>query len=310
MKNGCLLYLTPKNFQTEIIPIVLPIQSMMNIYIVLGLIPITIGSTTPIPTSRGDSLTNDIISSTTEIPSGLSEDRIVYPVTEYTTTESAETGSMTISNDNPTGAVRCSVQEAMVWKDNNEFSLALSRIARSLFGNGPSTATNLRTEYKALSPECASCFGDNVACGAAKCWMHCTWSSFSEACLDCTDRECNPALKICLGVEDEDMPPRPSVEAELLTTSSTTAPRKRPVRRPVADSTTSEPAEERTTINMDVSVGQNATAPNSMDATTSSNPIHQTFSDSFMRYWYVYISGLVGLLALVMSRLNGTGTSF
>jgi hypothetical protein len=280
--------------------IVLPIESMINIYIMLYVIPITMSSTSPIPTDDADFLTVGETALTAESPSGFAEDRIIVPVMVNYSAQTDSLDPPPQTNGFPIVSARCSALEALVWKDNNDFSLALSGIARLNFGSGPSTAADLLNKYKDLSLECASCFGDNVACGVARCFIHCMFSSFSAACLDCTDRECNPALKACLGVEDAGMPPRPSTEAESLTSTSTKAPRKRPVRRPVEDTTTMAPLEETT----DVSVQQNATAPSTLE------DIPNTLLNRLPRFWYVYVSGLVGLLAIAMSRLNGTGTSF
>ncbi len=277
----------------------LPIKTMLNIYIILAVIPISVCSSNT-ETVLGDVLDAPAIGPLPQI--ATSEiDR------EATTTDDADAEVSLIPNESmetsdlKTTAPRCASSEVAVWSNNAQFSLTVSRIAHSHLGNARRTVIDLIKEYPILTEECAACFGANVACGASKCWMYCMLSSFSSACLDCTDRECNPALKTCLGVEADQMPPRPTEDMEQTTSTSTFAPRKRAVRRPVAESTTSEPS---------VEVHSNETLISLTAQAPQQNAFFGTLSDSIARYWYFYFPGLVGLLAWILVRLTGsTGSS-
>ena len=51
-----------------------------------------------------------------------------------------------------------------------------------------------------LSRDCAACYGETIACTITHCLFPCMDSASTE-CLDCQERNCNPALRACSGVD-------------------------------------------------------------------------------------------------------------
>ena len=260
---------------------------MVNIYIILAVIPVLVCSN-----NHQTSLLEDVpavaVTATGPLPQITTSDDSV----EGTTDDGIATTTSTPDEVVPTSSAflqaRCRPEESVVWINNPQFSLTLSNIAHSHFGNGKLTAIDLVKEYPILTTDCASCFEENVNCGTSKCWMYCTFDSFSELCLGCTNRYCNPALKSCLGVSDEEMPPIPTGDMTSTTTTSTFAPRKRVVRR-----TTAEPSEEvsNEVVSSEVA-SQQATYINTLPQRVS-------------RHWYVLAAIAAGLMALIVSRMSG-----
>ncbi len=267
---------------------------MVNIYIILAVIPILVCSNNHQTSSLEDI---PVVTATGPLPQITTSDDVVEGTTDdgiAITTETPETTTTSeeiVSSSAVTGAVRCVREEALIWINNVEFSLTLSNIAHSHLGSGTDTAVDLVKTYPGLSDHCASCFGDNVSCGTRNCWMYCTFSSFSAACLDCTNKNCNPALKNCLGVEDAEMPPVPTEDMETTTSTSTFAPRKRAVRR-----TTAEPSSEGSI--------QTVSSLPTIQAIREDTFLN-TLPESIAKHWYVYAGVLVGLIALMISRNSG-----
>merc|ERR1711964_102598 len=52
-----------------------------------------------------------------------------------------------------------------------------------------------------LSRECASCFGEAVACGFTKCLLDCRSDSLDPACVTCIEEGCDPTTLKCTGLE-------------------------------------------------------------------------------------------------------------
>jgi hypothetical protein len=127
---------------------------------------------------------------------------------------------------------QCSAEEKSIWMGVMQFSEDVKDFALSELGNGDKTLVHLQRKYPTLGDLCGRCFAQNVSCGAINCSVECALGPFTKSCVDCTDIECNPQLRRCIGAQsDEEMPVRPV----LVEPATIFKPRpKRPV-RPAAD---------------------------------------------------------------------------
>ena len=273
---------------------------MTNIYIILAMVPTIFGSSA-LPPVDPDTHAGDDMSGTQQTTT--EDGSVSAALTSDGLPDTFDLRSIPAEPAEPAEA-KCTEAEKLVWRDNVEFSLTLSTIAHSHLGSGPATVRDMMKTYPTLTEVCASCFGETVTCGARQCWMSCMFDSFSAACLDCTDRECNPALKTCLGVDEAGMPPRPT-GAQIPTTSTTTFVPRRRVRR--VDSTTLAPAATESFSEV-IQLGNDSAVPSSFQ-TSISRSLLDTIPTNLARYWYLYASGLVGLFAIIISRLSGSTSS-
>ena len=126
----------------------------------------------------------------------------------------------------------CNSTEKALWHDNQAFSLQISKFAVSAFGRAAGVVDRLQGAYPAISADCAGCFGEAVACGTRHCFFSCVRSSTSPECVACSQENCTPQLKQCIGVvDDSELPPPPPHEETIVTTSKPPRTRKLAAKR-------------------------------------------------------------------------------
>jgi hypothetical protein len=145
-------------------------------------------------------------------------------------------------------ASQCTSLDLLVWKDNMSFSLYLNKIANKHIALPDPIRRDLKSQYPSLSEPCTECFISNIRCAAVNCFRPCLRNSLSQTCLNCCETYCNPALKICLGVDDANMPLVP--DSNLASPATTQPPRPVRVRKPAPSlaPSTSAPSHDTTSI--------------------------------------------------------------
>lgn len=96
---------------------------------------------------------------------------------------------------------------------NKKFSQQMDKCASDAWGNEEKTQKCLQTHYPNLSDGCANCYGKMAACGASHCKFKCLSNHFSEACLNCVNKNCREEKKdnsfsliTCTGLKDTELP--------------------------------------------------------------------------------------------------------
>ena len=122
-------------------------------------------------------------------------------------------------------AQKCTEAESKLWIDQYDFTKNMMTCAMKGMGSSKVASNCLVDKYSgALSLDCATCFGETIACGAKSCGQPCSKDPSCAECKECAySSGCDGAMKACTGIETGPMSPKPKTAADGTTATTKSA---------------------------------------------------------------------------------------